>query len=398
MSGSGRDARLAIDQLYRDHANAVLRLALRDLGNKADAEDAAQDAFLEAFRALERGNQPRRPREWLLTIVQNVVRRRLRTNRPALGLEGDLLEAREFDALAAREIVEAIAGVPDAQRKVLLLRELCDLSYDEIANRTGMSVPAVQMHLFRARRRFRTEFAPSGLQVPLVLTSWLPRLLDFLRGSPGLTATLPVVAVTAIVGAGLVAEPVPVGAARPPAHIVGGQGARMPVAHSAKTSSSITMSSRHAARVPSTHHASARGRVQRGAPAPDATQPPSRDGSPTSPPSPEGSQPPSTAPPAQEPASRASNGNATAPTPSIAAVLIDSECPDPRDGCACCGCHRCRCRCRGSGPGTARLGTGPPPLPAPQPAPASSAAAADAPVSPRPSVAGVLPQGAPPHP
>ena len=78
MYASERDARAAIEQLHRDHGAAVLRLALRDLTNRADAEDATQDAFMEAFRALERGSQPFQPRQWLLAIAQNVVRRRFR--------------------------------------------------------------------------------------------------------------------------------------------------------------------------------------------------------------------------------------------------------------------------------------------------------------------------------
>jgi RNA polymerase sigma-70 factor (ECF subfamily) len=207
MNASERDARAAIEQLYRDHGAAVLRLALRDLTNKADAEDATQEAFLEAFRALERGNQPRLPRQWLFAIAQNVVRRRFRNAPPPVpGLDAERLEAPEQDALAAREILDAVAGVPEAQRSVFLLRELCDLSYDEIAERTGMSVPAVQMQLFRARRRFRAEFTTTRLRVPVTITAWLPRIVDLFRSSPELAKAIPV-AITAVAGVGIISSP-----------------------------------------------------------------------------------------------------------------------------------------------------------------------------------------------
>ena len=71
-------ARRALDDLYRGHAAEVYRYAYAVLGNHADAEDVTQTTFVNALRALERGERPRKPSNWLITITHNIVRQRFR--------------------------------------------------------------------------------------------------------------------------------------------------------------------------------------------------------------------------------------------------------------------------------------------------------------------------------
>ena len=71
-------ARRALDDLYRSHAAEVYRYAYAVLGNHADAEDVTQTTFVNALRALERGERPRKPSNWLITITHNIVRQRFR--------------------------------------------------------------------------------------------------------------------------------------------------------------------------------------------------------------------------------------------------------------------------------------------------------------------------------
>src|SRR5690242_18169587 len=87
-----RAARL-LDDLYRRHAAEVLRYTYAVLGNRADAEDITQATFVNALRALERGEQPRKPANWLLAIAHNLMRQRFRQERARptqVLLDGDL--------------------------------------------------------------------------------------------------------------------------------------------------------------------------------------------------------------------------------------------------------------------------------------------------------------------
>ena len=69
-------AAAALDDLYRHHVGEVYRYTYAVLGNHADAEDVTQTTFVNALRALERGEAPRNPSSWLIAIAQNVVRQR----------------------------------------------------------------------------------------------------------------------------------------------------------------------------------------------------------------------------------------------------------------------------------------------------------------------------------
>src|SRR3954447_3446240 len=66
------------ERLYRKHAAEIYRYAYAVLRNQADAEDATQTTFLNAYRALERGERPEKPRNWLIAIAHNVCRQRFR--------------------------------------------------------------------------------------------------------------------------------------------------------------------------------------------------------------------------------------------------------------------------------------------------------------------------------
>src|SRR6478752_9812539 len=78
-------ANAVLDELYREHVGEVYRYTYAVLGNHADAEDVTQTTFVNALRALERGERPRKPSNWLITITHNIVRQRFRQQqaRPA---------------------------------------------------------------------------------------------------------------------------------------------------------------------------------------------------------------------------------------------------------------------------------------------------------------------------
>ena len=152
---------LHAQQLYERYGPRVFGLCLARLGNRADAEDAVQTTFLQAFGSLRRGTKPAAEAGWLLKIAQNVCIARWRDGRRARAAEvsGDpgFLEAvapgREHDVLAPQGLIEAVAELPELQRRAILLREWQGLSYREIADELGVSVAAVETMIFRARRR-----------------------------------------------------------------------------------------------------------------------------------------------------------------------------------------------------------------------------------------------------
>jgi len=153
---AGRD----LERLYARHKREVYRFVLRDVRDPDEAEDITQTAFLDAFRALRRGDEPERPQAWLLTIAQNAARRRYRTRAGRLSeveLDAELLAAPDREGPSAGDIRVALERLRPAQREALVLREIGGRSYIEIAATLDMSVPAVETLLFRARRALRIE-------------------------------------------------------------------------------------------------------------------------------------------------------------------------------------------------------------------------------------------------
>jgi RNA polymerase sigma factor (sigma-70 family) len=151
----------SFERLYRKHAGDVYRYALVVLRNQADAEDVTQTTFLNAFRAMENGERPRSPQNWLIAIAHNVCRQRFRQSqrRPnEVAYEEELAEAVvDEDAISAEDIRRALGHLAFNQRSALVMRELEGRSYQEIAEILDVSVSAVETLIFRARRALREQ-------------------------------------------------------------------------------------------------------------------------------------------------------------------------------------------------------------------------------------------------
>jgi len=149
--------------LFEQHSDRIFGYCLRCLGSLADAEDAVQTTFLYAHRALERGIVPESEYAWLHSIAKNVCRWQQRT----IARRGRLSSDTDLDALPARNggdddeaellmgLEEALASIPESQRRALLLREWQGLSSAEIASQLGLSAPATYALLTRARQSLR---------------------------------------------------------------------------------------------------------------------------------------------------------------------------------------------------------------------------------------------------
>ena len=164
-------------QLIRPHERSVYLMALSLLHNEAEAEDAAQEAFLKAYRNLSRFRAEARFSTWLISIVLNEARGRLRRTQPALtdSLDDDregkvtpklltdwreipsqVLERQEIRSL----IRQALIALPLAYREVFVLRELEDRNVQETADTLGITPASVKMRLHRARLMLQKALAP----------------------------------------------------------------------------------------------------------------------------------------------------------------------------------------------------------------------------------------------
>jgi RNA polymerase sigma factor (sigma-70 family) len=155
------DSDRSFERIYRRHRRDVYGSVLRDVRDPDEAEDVTQAAFLNAFRAMRRGDRPEKPRAWLLTIARNVVRRRatIRAGRPQeVELDAELLLSLEDEeGSASADICAALRRLTDAQREAILLREIQGKSYSEIADELSLSTAAVEALIFRARRGLAEE-------------------------------------------------------------------------------------------------------------------------------------------------------------------------------------------------------------------------------------------------
>ena len=159
----------AFEDIVRAHEKTVYHLALRQLGNREDAEDAAQEVFLKAYTGLSSFRGDSKLSVWLYRITNNVCIDFLRRRRETVSLsqeneEGEPLELElpdeRFDPAALTErkdlrerIGKALDALPPEAREILLLRELGGQSYDEIAATLGLDLGTVKSRIFRARKK-----------------------------------------------------------------------------------------------------------------------------------------------------------------------------------------------------------------------------------------------------
>ena len=160
----------AFEVLVRRHRRAALARALAVVGDPADADDIAQEAFVHAYEQLATCRQPERFAAWLLTIVHRRSLNRLRTirRRRAVPLESDLVAERSDGPLQELEradlrsrLLAALARLKPIQREIVLLADVEHWSHERIASATGVSVLMSRRHLSDARRRLRDLLSPS---------------------------------------------------------------------------------------------------------------------------------------------------------------------------------------------------------------------------------------------
>jgi RNA polymerase sigma-70 factor (ECF subfamily) len=167
------------EELANEHKDAVYRQMLRVCGNHADAEDVLMEALLKAYRSLGQLREAAAFRAWLGQIARRLCWR-LREREalaPLLQLSAMEDEGTELASqgeavdveLAQREMKsllwQAIDTLPQEAREVYLLRDVEELSGEEVAKKLGITLPAMKSRLHRARQAVRErldEILPAG--------------------------------------------------------------------------------------------------------------------------------------------------------------------------------------------------------------------------------------------
>ena len=161
--------------LYEAHSRAIFYLALRYLGDPQKAEDATHDVFLKAYRKWDEFRREASARTWLyriainhcLNLRQSWASRNLVTNADEAIWENAaartdsplrVLETKEL----GRRIQDALDGLTDEYRLLLLLVADEELSYEQVAKLTGQTADAVRGKLHRARKSFAALFAKTA--------------------------------------------------------------------------------------------------------------------------------------------------------------------------------------------------------------------------------------------
>lgn len=165
----------AFGRLIEAYQGPVYNLAYRMLGNRGEAEEAAQEAFIRAYTRLDTYDPSRKFSTWMLSITSNYCIDLLRKRRalllsldqplpphPALMSDRDQNpEAQTADSERESMVQALLEHLPEDYRQAVVLRYWYDLSYEEIAGVMDTTVSAIKSRLFRARRQL-AEVAMEG--------------------------------------------------------------------------------------------------------------------------------------------------------------------------------------------------------------------------------------------
>jgi len=162
------EKRRRFEALAMPHLDAAYNLARWLTSGGAEADDIVQDAMLRAFRSFD-GFRGEAVRPWLLAIVRNCHRSALEqrkrhaatplgeTDDTEIAAEGPTPEASAIQTGDGRRLNTAIAALPDEFREVVILRELEEMSYRDIAVTTGAPIGTVMSRLARGRALLREK-------------------------------------------------------------------------------------------------------------------------------------------------------------------------------------------------------------------------------------------------
>lgn len=159
----------AFESLYRMHIDKVYGLCLRMTGNVAEAEDCAQDAFIQAWNKLDRFRGDSAFATWLHRIAVNTVLGRMRKSkreqdRIQLASETSASPLSVVDSGELRDLSEAVDRLPQGARHVFVLYAVYGYSHDEASKMLGIAPGTSKAQLHRARRLLTQQLTKEGFE------------------------------------------------------------------------------------------------------------------------------------------------------------------------------------------------------------------------------------------
>jgi len=159
VSLTRRGNEAAFETLIDRYRSRLLAFSRHMVGSTEDAEDILQEVFVSAYRAMLADDRELNVRPWLYRIARNRSLNHLRRPRPTGVDSMDVFEGgaavatadRVHDKLDLEDLMQDVKKLPETQRTALMLREMGDLSYDQIAEAMDTSIPSVKSLLVRAR-------------------------------------------------------------------------------------------------------------------------------------------------------------------------------------------------------------------------------------------------------
>ena len=163
----------AARRIFERYKRRVLNFALRMLGSREEAQDAASEVFIAVFSKKYTAQEGVEFSTWIFTVARNRCLSELRKRGRIAGVSMHGEDAQRYDVTderatpaqqsqtneAAQLVREAIAGLSDDQREVIILREYEHLSYDQISRITGHSLSSVKVLIFRAREMLKARLS-----------------------------------------------------------------------------------------------------------------------------------------------------------------------------------------------------------------------------------------------
>ena len=159
----------AFERLYRMHIDKVYGLCLRMTGNVAEAEDCAQDAFIQAWNKLSKFRGDSAFATWLHRIAVNTVLGRMRKSKreqDRIQVASEILPAPASigDSGNLRDLSDAVDRLPEGARHVFVLSGIYGYSHEESSNMLGIAVGTSKAQLHRARRLLSQQLTEEGFE------------------------------------------------------------------------------------------------------------------------------------------------------------------------------------------------------------------------------------------
>ncbi len=145
------------DDFFADNYDPVVRSLSLAVGDRARAEDAAQEAFAKAYRRWPSVAQMERPVGWVLVVAMNYCKRWIARGERRFEVAGVDVDDHAASVVTDQSIRDSLALLPPRQRATVVLRYLCDLSTADVAKALGCSPGTVKSALYAALKQMRVE-------------------------------------------------------------------------------------------------------------------------------------------------------------------------------------------------------------------------------------------------